>query len=178
MWKYIVHRSSAGGRLKASWRVANVCASLQPRCKRRVSRGFGAIRWQSLRWTPSHCNEDLYLKLQILMREVSRMLKVHQLSVCWEHLILRATTAKVCMVLDGLWKPSPIPLDLYQPAKYPTDLGWIILSEKVTKQAKRLRKIAERALAATFTKTLTSWGRGTFCWWVSWCFLGSLIFLA
>ena len=67
------------------------------------------------------------------------------------------------MVLDGLWKPSPIPLDLYQPAKYPTDLGWIIPSEKVTKQAKRLRKIAERALAATFTKTLTSWGRGTFC---------------
>ena len=67
------------------------------------------------------------------------------------------------MVLDGLWKPSPIPLDLYQPAKYPTDLGWIILSEEVTNQAKRLRKIAKRALAATFTKTLTSWGRGTFC---------------
>ena len=35
------------------------------------------------------------------------------------------------MVLDGLWKPKPIPPDLYGPAQYKNDLGWIILSEKV-----------------------------------------------
>ena len=35
------------------------------------------------------------------------------------------------MVLDGLWKPKPIPSDLYGPAQYNTDLAWIILSEKV-----------------------------------------------
>ena len=35
------------------------------------------------------------------------------------------------MVLDGLWKPNPIPSDLYGPAQYNNDLGWIILSEKV-----------------------------------------------
>ena len=74
--KYILHRSSAGGRLKEGWRVANVCASVQSRRKHRVSRGVEATRWQSLHWTPSHRNEDLYLKLQILMRKVSRMLKV------------------------------------------------------------------------------------------------------
>ena len=82
--KYILHRSSAGGRLKEGWPVANVCASVQSRRKHRVSRGVEATRWQSLHWTPSHRNEDLYLKLQILMREVCRMLKVHQLSVCFE----------------------------------------------------------------------------------------------
>jgi len=39
---------------------------------------------------------------------------------------------QVCMVLDGLWKPNPIPSDLYGPAQYNNDLGWIILSEKAS----------------------------------------------
>ena len=31
-------------------------------------------------------------------------------------------------VLDGLWKPPPMPLDLYSPTQYDNDLAWIILS--------------------------------------------------
>ena len=37
-----------------------------------------------------------------------------------------------CIILDGLWKPPPIPEDLYAATKYPNDLAWIILSAKNT----------------------------------------------
>merc|ERR1719158_12895 len=39
---------------------------------------------------------------------------------------------QACIVLDGLWKPKPIPSDLYLPAQYNNDLAWIILSEKAS----------------------------------------------
>ena len=37
-----------------------------------------------------------------------------------------------CLILDGLWKPPPIPGDLYAATKYFNDLAWIILSSKNT----------------------------------------------
>eukprot|EP00088_Acartia_fossae_P008738 TRINITY_DN14196_c0_g1_i2.p1 TRINITY_DN14196_c0_g1~~TRINITY_DN14196_c0_g1_i2.p1 ORF type:complete len:288 (+),score=38.92 TRINITY_DN14196_c0_g1_i2:56-919(+) len=37
-----------------------------------------------------------------------------------------------CLILDGLWKPKPIPDDLYTATKYNNDLAWIIMSSKNT----------------------------------------------
>jgi hypothetical protein len=35
---------------------------------------------------------------------------------------------QTCLLLDGLWKPPPIPSDLYGPTHYSNDLAWHILS--------------------------------------------------
>ena len=37
-----------------------------------------------------------------------------------------------CIIMDGLWKPPPIPDDLYGATKYPSDWGWLIMSAKNT----------------------------------------------
>ena len=37
-----------------------------------------------------------------------------------------------CLILDGLWKPKPIPEDLYTATKYPGDWGWLIFSSENT----------------------------------------------
>ena len=37
-----------------------------------------------------------------------------------------------CLILDGLWKPPPMPDDLYTANKYHNDLAWMILSSKNT----------------------------------------------
>ncbi|XP_023337022.1 uncharacterized protein LOC111708023 isoform X2 [Eurytemora carolleeae] len=37
-----------------------------------------------------------------------------------------------CLVLDGLWKPPPMPDDLYAITKYNNDLAWIIMSSRNT----------------------------------------------
>jgi hypothetical protein len=37
-----------------------------------------------------------------------------------------------CLVLDGFWKPPPMPDDLYARTKYDNDLAWIIMSAQST----------------------------------------------
>ena len=45
-----------------------------------------------------------------------------------EHTDLLKDGYESCLLLDGLWKPSPLPSDLYELTQYNNDIAWVIMS--------------------------------------------------